>query len=808
MIRKTPINFNWRFISDFKEEYTLSDFQEDFFETINLPHTNTVTPYNNFDEKIYQFESCYRKKIWIDEISRNERVYIKFEGVMAFAKVFLNGQYVGEHKGGYTPFTLDLTDVSILGSDNILVVYVDSKERKDIPPFGHVIDYLTYGGIYREVSLLYCNYIHIDTIGIRTKNVLTDAPKIFLDLCMHNERKEEKELVCKGTVKEVGGTFVHEFKHSFQLNGELSEKIILNETIKDIKLWGIHHPTLYQLSIYLMQDGKIIDKHSIRFGFREVEFTNRGFYLNGERIKLQGLNHHQSFPYVGYAMPKSAQYKDADILKYELGVNTVRLSHYPQSNHFMDRCDEIGILVFDEIPGWQHVGEKEWQENSLETVREMIIKDRNHPSVIIWGVRINESQDYDDFYKKTNALARELDDTRPTGGVRCIQNSHVLEDVYTYNDFIHNGKNQGLNKKKNVTKTEKPYLITEYNGHMFPTKKFDNESRRLEHARRHLNVINAMRGDDEIAGAIGWCMFDYNTHKDFGSGDKICYHGVMDMFRIPKHAAFVYASQQEETPVMYVANSLDIGEYDGSLLEDIYVFTNCDFIKLFKNGVYVNTFYPDRKKYPHVLHPPVIIDDLIGNSIQENEKFSDSDAKIVKELLMRVNKNGENLGLLDSMKMGRILLKYKMNRRDAEDLYTKYFGGWGSLATYYTFEGYRKDTCVLKTTKGQVMNPRLTMDIDENKLVEAETYDTTRVILKLVDDYGNDIVYANDAVTIQTEGPIEIIGPHVISLIGGSVGFWIKTKGESGIGKVLVISERFGVIEEKIQVEKSLSFKE
>jgi beta-galactosidase len=432
----------------------------------------------------------------------------------------------------------------------------------------------------------------------------------------------------------------------------------------------------------------------------------------------------------------------------------------------------------------------------------MILKDINHPSVIMWGVRINESQDYDEFYRKTNALARELDDTRQTGGVRCIQNSNVLEDVYTYNDFIHNGKNQALNKKKKVTKTDKPYLITEYNGHMFPTKKFDNESRRIEHALRHLNVINAMRGDEEIAGAIGWCMFDYNTHKDFGSGDKICHHGVMDMFRIPKHAAFVYGSQQDENPVMYVANSLNIGEYDASLLEDIYVFTNCDYIKLYKNGEYVNTFYPDRKRYPNVMHPPVIIDDLIGNAIKENEKFGAADAKIVKELLMKVNKNGANLGLLDSIKMGRIVLKYKLNMRDAEDLYTKYFGGWGSLATYYSFEGYMGDKCVLKATKGQVMNPRLTMVIDESKLVEEETYDTTRIVLRLVDDYGNDIVYANDAVAIKTEGPIEIIGPKVISLIGGSIGFWVKTKGESGIGKVVVTSERFGVIEEGIQVEK------
>lgn len=802
MNKKTHLNFDWKYVPNFKKEYISTTFQDHSFETVNIPHTNTLIPYNNFDEKIYQFESCYRKKIWIDKISKSERVYIKFEGVMTFARVHLNGQYVGEHKGGYTPFRLDLTDAAVANGYNMLVVYVDSHERNDIPPFGHVIDYLTYGGIYREVSLEYCNSIHIETLGIKTKDVLTDHPKINIDLHMHNEDKQDKSLICMFEIIEDNGTPVHEFKRILNIRKVLNDRITIGERIKDIKLWGLDNPNLYGLRVQLLLDGEVIDQHHIRFGFREIEFTNRGFYLNGEKIKIQGLNRHQSFPYVGYAMPKSAQYKDADLLKYELGVNTVRLSHYPQSNHFLDRCDEIGLLVFDEIPGWQHIGDESWQEIALENVREMILKDINHPSVIIWGVRINESQDNDEFYKKTNKLARELDDSRPTGGVRCIQNSNLLEDIYTYNDFVHTGKNQGLDKKKKITKTDKPYLVTEYNGHMFPTKKFDHESRRIEHALRHLKVIDAMHEDDEISGAIGWCMFDYNTHKDFGSGDRICYHGVMDMFRIPKHAAFVYASQQDQFPVMHIASSLNIGEYDGSLLEDVYVFTNCDYIKLYRNNQYINTFFPNKNLYPNVLHPPIIIDDLVGDSIKENENFSEVDARIVKDLLMKVNRNGANLGLLDTLKMSKLFWKYKMNRRDAEDLYTKYFGGWGGTATNYYFEGYIREKCVLTRTVSQVMKPRLMMVIDESQLIEDITYDTTRIILKLVDDNGNDIIYANDAITIETNGPIEVIGHNVLSLIGGSIGFWVKTTGEGGIAKVIVTSERFGILDKQIEVIK------
>ncbi|MGL1889982.1 MAG: glycoside hydrolase family 2 protein [Spirochaetaceae bacterium] len=803
MNKKIDINFDWKYSPSFNEEYLSPNFDDTSFKTVQIPHANIETPYNNFDEKMYQFESCYRKSIWIDEVKNSERVSINFEGVMTYAKVYLNGSYVGEHKGGYTPFKIDLTDTAITNAENLLVVYVDSNEREDIPPFGFVVDYLTYGGIYREVSLEYSNQLHIENLGIKTKNVLTNSPSLDVDIYLSNLGKEIKDVTFQFDLIFKNKT-VKSFSKSIKLNGGFNEIVNIKEDLKQVHLWDTDNPNLYFLNLTLAQANKNIDNHTVRFGFREIAFKESGFYLNGNNIKIQGLNRHQSFPYVGYAMPKSAQYKDADILKEDLGVNTVRLSHYPQSDHFMDRCDEIGLLVFDEIPGWQHIGDKKWQDVALQNVREMILKDMNHPSVIIWGVRINESQDDDEFYTKTNELARSIDDSRPTGGVRCITKSNLLEDVYTYNDFSHTGGNSGVDKKRKVTSTKKPYLITEYNGHMFPTKKFDDESHRLEHALRHMNVIDAMRGEDSISGAIGWCMFDYNTHKDFGSGDKICYHGVMDMFRIPKHATYVYQSQSDLKPVMHISSPLNIGEFEGSLLEDIYIFTNCDYVKLYRHGKYINTFYPDKKKYKNVKHAPIIVDDFIGDAIKDNEQFSPKDAQIIKNLLTSVSKNGVNLSILDTLKMGWMFLKYKMNQRDAEDLYTKYFGGWGGAAIDYRFEGYINDKCVLETTKSQVFNPILKMTPDCNILLEKETYDTTRVLLNLVDDYGNDIVYAHDTVIIETEGPIEIIGPKVISLIGGSVGFWVKTTGESGTGRVIIKSERFGVLEDTFSVTKEI----
>ena len=215
--------------------------------------------------------------------------------------------------------------------------------------------------------------------------------------------------------------------------------------------------------------------------------------------------------------------------------NIVRTSHYPQSRHFLDCCDEIGLLVLEEIPGWQHIGDKAWQDIAVDNVRRMIRRDWNHPSVILWGVRINESRDNHDFYTRTNALAHALDSGRQTGGIRYFQESEFLEDVFTMNDF-------GWPLK---APNHPRYLNTEFVGHTFPTKTIDSKERLQEHTIRHARVHDQLASDPQYAGGIGWCAFDYNTHANFGSGDRICYHGVMDIFRTPKAAAGFYKSMCE-----------------------------------------------------------------------------------------------------------------------------------------------------------------------------------------------------------------------------------------------------------------------
>ncbi|MBU1020366.1 MAG: glycoside hydrolase family 2 protein, partial [Firmicutes bacterium] len=541
-LKTLHLNYDWEYVPNYDLKY-ITEFPKG--ENVHLPHTNVILPYNNFSEKLYQFISSYQKVFQFKKTAK-KRYVLRFEGVMAYAEVYLNQQLVTSHKGGYTPFTVEVTK-ELVDGENTLFVMVDSTERKDIPPHGFVVDYLTYGGIYREVSII---EHQADLIEHALIDYSDDS--LHVKLLMNNATKKSNVFTFNILLK---NKLIHSFQREYdpKVTHEVIEKV-------DLELWELEHPVVYTLEI-LIND---ILAYDSTFAARKIEMKTSGFYLNGKHLKIRGLNRHQAYPYVGYAMPSNAQKEDADILKFQLGVNTVRSSHYPPSRHFLDRCDEIGLLVFNEIPGWQHIGDKAWQEVAKENVKEMILRDYNHPSVFIWGVRINESPDNDEFYQATSQIAKSLDSTRPSGGVRNFKGSHFFEDVYTYNDFVHRGNNIGLEIPIKVTKKEVPYLVTEYNGHMYPTKKFDDEWHRVNHAKRHLAVQNASYQNPNISGAIGWCAFDYNTHKDFGSGDRICYHGVMDMFRIPKYAASVYRSQRDDVPFIDVLSNLNIGENEAS----------------------------------------------------------------------------------------------------------------------------------------------------------------------------------------------------------------------------------------------------
>lgn len=796
------INDQWFYANDYKGEYLKNEFDFSNFERVDLPHTNIELPYNYFDEKSYQFVSTYAKTLKFDNSVKGKKVFLDFEGVMIAAEVYLNGIHVGGHKGGYTNFSIDITEALKINEDNILKVVVDSTERPDIPPHGYVVDYLTYGGIYREVSLRIVDPIFINNLYARAYDCLKEEKRLELDIEINNfeEHRDDLEIV----VEFGDDTFEETLSTKLPIEEGTSIKNIEIDQLNMVKLWDIENPKLYEIKVKLLKDSEVIDEYKDTFGFREAEFRPDGFYLNGRRVKLVGLNRHQAYPYVGYAMPQRVQEKDAEILKYELGLNIVRTSHYPQSVHFLRKCDEIGLLVFEEIPGWQHIGDEAWQAESIKNVEEMIKRDYNRPSIVLWGVRINESQDSHDFYVKTNAMAKSLDPIRQTGGVRYLENSDFIEDVYTMNDFIHSGGEKVLRTQSEVTgQADKvPYLVTEYNGHMYPTKSFDQECKKVEHAYRHLRVINESFGLDEISGAIGWCAFDYNTHSSFGSGDKICYHGVSDMFRNPKYAAYSYASQKKvEDGVVLEPITLGAkGERDGGAILPFTVLTNCDYIKIFKDGIYIDTYYPNKEKFPNLPHPPIEVSHIL--SMDSEIPLTEEAKKEIKDFVLNKLKDSNltNLAEEDFKYIEEFSERVNIPVFKIMSLVYKLAGGWGDTENSLIIKGFIDNKEVASKEIGEIrsMN-KLEVKSDDLELsLDKTSYDATRIVVKLLDNLGEVLFFNNDFIEVEIDGPLSIMGPSKFGISGGVTAFWVRTQGKKGLCKIKVKSMYF---EEEISIE-------
>ena len=757
---------------EFTKEWTDSFFAgEGQFDTVQLPHTVQQLPLHYADHESYQMICGYRRKLEITPEMAGKRLFLQFDGAAHIATVYVNGQELAIHRSGYTSFRVEITETVEVG-ENLVAVKLDTTENATVPPFGFVIDYLTYGGLYREVWLDIREDSFISDLYVTTPT--TEALRL--------EITAENANGCTYLVE------VLDEKGYILLNKRTCDDI-MELPVPGARSWSVEDPYRHTLVVELEKDGLVLDRQEVKFGFRTIEWKENEFLLNGKKIFLRGLNRHQSYPYVGYAVPERLQREDARILKEELGCVIARTSHYPQSKHFIDECDKLGLLVFTEIPGWQHVGDENWQAQAIENTREMVLQYRNHPSIVFWGTRINESQDYDDFYRQTNEVAHDLDPSRPTTGVRFIEQSHLLEDVYSYNDFSHTGNNPGVKPKKSVTPdVKKGLLITEHNGHMFPTKSYDPWMKRQEYALRHARVQNDAAADGNHIGCIGWCMFDYATHKDFGSGDRICYHGVMDSFRNPKLAAALYASQQEKQPVLAVGSPMDIGDYPAGNIGEVSVFTNADEVRLYKNGLYVSTL--EKGDFSALPHGPMVLTDTIGDLLVTEEGFDKTKAELLKKALNSAARYGlAGMPKADMARMAYAMVRYKMNFKDGVALYGKYVGNWGGEATVWRFDAIKNGAVTASVTCCPSAKLHLEVKPSHTKLAEGATYDMAAVRIRVLDEYGNIAPYAQLPIRLKIEGVAELVGPDVVVAEGGMTGTYIRTIGENGTAKLTVSAD-------------------
>ena len=755
-----PLNRNWRFSEKTSAEALQPGFDDQSFTQVVVPHTNIRLPWQSFDEKSYEFTSLYRRLLHIPSDIAGRRVFVDFEGVMTASTVYLNGKKLGSYRGGYTPFSFELTQDLKPGAENLLAVEVDSSERPDIPPFGNEVDYLTFGGIYREVALRVVPQVFLENIYARPQNVLGPEPTVAVECFLDRAPAvgQVRNLSLHAALYKVGANkplaqatlrlaepdiSQHEETDADQALGARQPPSPLPNSytltlrnLGKIDLWDLDQPHLYTVRVQLLQEARPLDEDERRIGFREATFTPQGFSLNGRIVKLHGLDRHQTFPWVGQAMPARVQRQDARILRHDLRCNIVRTSHYPQSRHFLDGCDEIGLLVLEEIPGWQHIGPQPWQDIAVDNVRRMVRRDWNHPSVILWGVRINESRDNHDFYTRTNAMAHTLDSARQTCGIRYFQESEFLEDVFTMNDF-------GWPLKK---PNHPRYLNTEFVGHTYPAKTIDDKERLHEFVIRHARVHDTLASDPQYAGGIGWCAFDYNTHGNFGSGDRICYHGVMDMFRTPKSAAGFYKSMCEPGEEIVLEPAFHWARNDESIgFSNALICSNCDHLKLYvdngKGFRLVGEGDPDRKQFQHLPHPPFNIP--LGEQLRD----------------------------------------------------------WGDLR----IDGFLAGKQVIsKMYSGKGVDQKFMLIPDDTTLL-ADGADTTRVVLRCADEFGRVRPFAEDAILFELKGsPATILGDNPFSLVGGTGAIWLRAGQQPGSVHLRATHPVLGSQEIVIRLEPSV----
>ena len=711
--RKTVnLDTGWLYIDNDNAEYATKTADENAFEHVCIPHANVITKHAYQSEKTFQIVSWYRRHIAFPAEYSNKKIFLEFEAVATVAEVYVNGVNVGGHQGAYTPFTLDITDNVSFGADNVIAVKVDARAQKNVPPEGSTIDFMVYGGIVRHVRMIVTEPLHIEWVFVSTENPSQSAPsspEVNVLARVTNSSSSNTTCSVLTTVFDNENTVVAMAEKAQDVPaGESHEFSMATSALSNAHLWHIDDPYLYTVKTSVLAGAVAVDEYVTRMGIRSLTMNkNDGkCYLNGEAIKLRGLNRHETYPYIGRAASKRLQRQDADILKYELGCNIVRTSHYPQAPDFFDRCDEIGLLVLEEIPGWMYIGNVQWCELQKQVLKDMIIRDRNHPSILTFGVRINESADNNSFYQEMNDIAHELDPTRLTCGVRRGNSdpaTSFLEDIWTQNFVVPSSSAPNM-----------PVITTEFCGHNLNPQAHSWDTDKIQISQITNGSYGHAMGHDRSyrqsnwGGLLGWCAFDYasphgnaTTKED---GRYVSPHGVADIFRLPKLAAWFYQSQRN--PELYGAMVHICNFWKSGSPADVLVVSNCEEVELFQDGKSLGK-KDGGNLYTSLPHP----------LYSWNVSFSPGELKAVGY------SNGEEAATHVVNTPGA-----PSDVTIAADTTTLYTGG-----------------------------------------------DMTRVVVSIVDEYGQVLRDRDDAVTLSATGAGTFIGEESVKLEGGQMAFYVKT---------------------------------
>ncbi|MFY9930751.1 MAG: glycoside hydrolase family 2 TIM barrel-domain containing protein [Streptosporangiaceae bacterium] len=664
---------------------------------------------------------------------------------------------MADHLGGYLPFSAEITG-HLRPQGNVLAVTLDSTFNLDVPPdrpapyISTSVDFWQPGGIYRDVSLRAVPQIFLADVFAKPVNVLdassrqvavqatvdaavVPAGRVSLTVDLMDGSRALASATVPVTITAAGQVTV-----TATLTG-----------LPDITLWDTGNPRLYTVVATLVADGSPLHDYQVRTGFREAAFTLDGFYLNGNRVKLFGLSRHQFFPWAGGAMPARVQAKDARILRHELNCNMVRCSHYPQSEAFYDACDELGLMVWEEMPGWDYFGDGAWQAAAQANLHDMIVRDRSHPCVIVWGAMPNEAGEHAAQYALSNELAHSLDDSRPTGGDGSATGASFVFDVYSSHDYSSVTGSDGLRSPVLAPPADaagKPYLVCEavgaLSGPAVYYRRTDPQAVQQGEAVAHATVHDIAASDDRYCGLLAWAGFDYPS----GNGNEsqgIKYVGVHDVFRIPKPAAAIYQAQADPaaTPVIAPAFYWDFGPTSPvTSLGLAMICSNLDQLRVYVGGRLLATVTPDTAGYPHLKYPPSFVD------------FRGVDGSARPEL-----------------------------RIDG------YLGG-AKVAS--------------RSLAGDPAGDRLELTADDTE-IDGDGVDATRLAFRAVDKFGAPRPYVTGPVILTVGGPGILVGDNPVDFTatGGAAAVWIRSlPGSPGTVTVRASHSALGGAVARIQVRE------
>ncbi|MFS4454963.1 glycoside hydrolase family 2 TIM barrel-domain containing protein [Maribacter sp. 2304DJ31-5] len=639
-------NVGWRYYKGAMKGAESVSFDDSSWEVVSVPHGLELNSTESSGGENYQGEAWYRKHFTIPESLEGKKLSLHFEAVMGKCNIWLNGELVGSHFGGFLPFSIDITEKIKKGEENILAVWADNSDDASYPPGKpqRTLDFTYFGGIYRDVWLIATNPVFITNANtvdeVAGGGILVHVEKFakersVLGIAAHVSNTGKR--IIKGKVqyllKDKDANVVAKYESKVTTIGPSNSSVIKGRLAVDRpELWSPFNPYLYDLEIRVLDGKKVVDGLKQRVGIRKIEFKGKeGLFLNGEPYpgKLIGANRHQDHAYIGNALPNTGQWRDALILK-QAGSDVIRAAHYPADPAFMDACDALGLFFIEATPGWQFWNEAPvFEQRVYQDIRNMVRRDRNHASVLMWEPILNETWYPPHFAKNTHDIVHE---EYPFQGAYTVCDigargqehfdvvyshpfinehyQHVRQDTPENRDKLFIDYNS---EERSVFTREWGDCVDDWNSHNSPSRvsREWGERPQLLQAKHYAHPDYVYTSWEtlhstprqHVGGAL-WHSFDHQR----GYHPDPFYGGITDVFRQPKYSYYLFKSQldpSESEPMVFIANEMT--PFSSS---DIAVYTNCEEVRLILYGkdTLVQKANPGNKaKMPH---PIVVFKDV------------------------------------------------------------------------------------------------------------------------------------------------------------------------------------------------------